>query len=210
MVVVQRRRLSNLQRERSLSMQMKTKTTIAPFFSSFCWCWLAGFFFLLLLLFFFWALSSLVSCCILCSCSSSFVLLWEKKRKKGMPRCCVVSSLSLFFVPLFSTTERQKWTDVIKMIRAQYKKRKISQKHLFLYKERAEGRKIVKTRKRALREEKASPFSVEKERATFYPFDFFRVVAIRTTTTALLYSVLFYHFLRPRRKGGRIFARCLT
>jgi hypothetical protein len=34
-------------------------------------------------------------------------------------------------------------------------------------------RQNVKTRKRALREEKASPFSVEKERATFYPFDFF-------------------------------------
>ena len=128
------------------------------------------------------------------------VVVGKKKKKRDAPRC-VVSSLSLFFVPLFSTTERQKWTDVIKMIRAQYKKRKISQKHLFLYKERAEGRKIVKTRKRALREEKASPFSVEKERATFYPFDFFRVVAIRTTTTALLYSVLFYHFLPQEEKA---------
>ena len=40
-------------------------------------------------------------------------------------------------------------------------------------KPKKDKRQNVKTRKRALREEKASPFSVEKERATFYPFDFF-------------------------------------
>ena len=135
-----------------------------------------------------------------------------KKKKRDAPLLCCFLPLSFFCSSFFDdrTTKMDGCDKNDTSAVAQYKKRKISQKHLFLYKERAEGRKIVKTRKRALREEKASPFSVEKERATFYPFDFFRVVAIRTTTTALLYSVLFYHFLRPRRKGGRIFARCLT
>ena len=74
-------------------------------------------------------------------------------------------------------------------------------------------RQNVKTRKRALREEKASPFSVEKERATFYPFDFFSSRGDTRYYSRALYTLargIEPLFAAQEEKAERIFARCLT
>ena len=98
----------------------------------------------------------------------------EKKKKRGKRVfSSLQQTLSLFlcfaaalFFFLFDETKRHE-TDLMSAQKKNIAKKREREKP------KKDKRQNVKTRKRALREEKASPFSVEKERATFYPFDFF-------------------------------------
>lgn len=151
---------------------MKTKTrqslslfllSLPLFFLLFVWLWRAFFF-----LFFFWASLPLHSqksrvCSSLC---------WTMKRRKKKERVFPPSKLSLFLcfaAALFFFVRRDQTTRDGFDERTEEKYRKKRERE----KPKKDKGQNVKTRKRALREEKASPFSVEKERATFYPFDFF-------------------------------------
>ena len=199
-------------------MRMKTKTrqSLSLFLLSssllFVVCLaLAGFFFSV----FFWASLPLHSQKSRFLCSSS--LCWtnnEKKKKKRKESFFLPPtnslSFSLFcccsFFFLFDETERHE-TDLMRA----HSERKISQKE----REKSRRRTNAKTSKRenarfAKRKRRLSRSKRREQR--FIPSTFFRVVAIRDTTPALLYSRARYRttFCRPRRKGGRIFARCLT
>ena len=179
------------------------------FFLLFVWLWRAFFF-----LFFFWASlhSPLSKVSFVCS-SLRWTRKKKKKKRKDFPPSSKLSlflcfaAAALFFFCVFDETERHE-TDLMRA----HSERKISQKEREKSRRRTTNAKTSKRENARFAKRKRRLSRSKRREQRFIPSTFFRVVAIRDTTPALLYSRARYRttFCRPRRKGGRIFARCLT